>query len=69
VIRSAQGEIDHKSQKEIKIESFGEEFYPPAWQEILGVSDPGELKASVRDYQDAQEVTEHLLAVYSAEAA
>lgn len=69
VIQSAQAEIDHKSQKGTRTESFGEEFYPPTWQEILGVSNPRELQASVRDYQDAQDIAEHLLAVYKAEVA
>jgi hypothetical protein len=68
-IRAAQGEIDKKSRQGIRLESFGEEQYPPLWQEILGVSTPGELTASLRDYQDAQEATRHLLALYNSEAA
>ena len=64
VIAEAQSEVEQKLLPQHGLESQEEETYPDEWQQVLGVSTPQELRRTVRDYQDAVELSERLLREY-----
>jgi hypothetical protein len=64
IIGKAQKEIDVKVHSGVNLEAYGNNVYPETWQEVLNVRNTQELSASLRDYQDALDVTERLLTVY-----
>jgi hypothetical protein len=66
IIATAQGEVDQKLSSQIIAESFGaEDELSYELQDILGRETEQDLHNLVRDYQDALEISQKLLADYN----
>jgi hypothetical protein len=66
IIATAHGEVDQKLRSQAIAESFGaEDELPYELQDILGIETEQDLQNLVRDYQDALEISQKLLADYS----
>jgi hypothetical protein len=66
IMAAAQIEVKHKLRPQVMTESFGaEDELPYELQDILGVETEQDLQNLVRDYQDALEVSQKLLADYN----
>jgi hypothetical protein len=65
IIRKAQIDVLGILAPQTKAEAFGEDDeIPCAWQDILGVRTEGELYSSVKDYQEALELSKKLIEAY-----
>jgi hypothetical protein len=65
IIADAQLEVEQKLLSRTAQEATGlDDLYPDEWQEVLGVSNPQDLRRTVRDYQDALKLSESLMQQY-----
>jgi hypothetical protein len=64
VIAGAQLEAEKRLLPSRTAQTAGLDEYPPEWQDLLGVAGGAELRRTVRDYQDALELSTRLLAQY-----
>lgn len=67
IIHAAQVEVEEKLLPRTTAEALGTEELPNDWQGLLGVLTERELRRSVRDYQDALDVSRHLVEQYGVE--
>jgi len=67
IIKTAQVEVLKALTPSTTLETYGDRELPEAWQEILGVSTEEELYSSVRDYQEALELSKRLMESYGIE--
>lgn len=66
IIATAQVEVERKLRPQVTAESFGtDDELPYELQDILGIETEQDLQNLVRDYQDALEVSQKLLADYN----
>ena len=64
IIQQSHTEVSQKLAPSTKGEAFGDDELPQEWQELLGVATLQQLQNSVRDYQDALEVSQELIKQY-----
>jgi hypothetical protein len=64
LIQTAQLEVETRLIPKTAVEAYGLDELPKDWQALLGVRAENELQQSIRDYQDALEVSRRLLEQY-----
>lgn len=64
IFKKAQVEVHEALTPSTTHEAYGGRELPEAWQEILGVSTEEELYSSVKDYQEALEMSKRLMESY-----
>jgi hypothetical protein len=64
IIRKAQIEVQGTLASHVNAEALEEDEIPSAWQDILGVRTEDELYSSVKDYQEALDLSRKLIEVY-----
>ena len=64
IFKKAQVEVQRAMKPSTTHEAYGSHELPEAWQKILGVSTEEELYSSVKDYQEALELSKKLIEFY-----
>jgi len=64
IFKKAQVEVQKALMPSTTHEAYGDHEFPEAWQEILGVSTEKELYSSVKDYEEALELSKRLVESY-----